>query len=72
MYGIVSEETGRHRKGYHGTVFQVKTGGDSSSWNEYRDKEGKTMSAYNYLEQVVYRKEQRNVQYTGEGIKVNK
>ena len=72
MYGIVSEETGRHRKGYHCTVVQVKTGGDSLPWNEYRDKEGKTMSAYNYLEQVVYRKEQKNVQYTGEGIKVNK
>lgn len=53
-------------------MVQVKTGGDSLPWNEYRDKEGKTMSAYNYLEQVVYRKEQKNVQYTGEGIKVNK
>lgn len=47
------------RKGYHGTVVQVKT--NSLSWDDCRDREVKTLNVYKSFEEVFYRREKKNV-----------
>lgn len=69
MFTFVSEEAGRPRRGYYDTVLRVKTGGDSLFWGDCRVREIKTMTIYNFFEEVFYGRERRMINTLERAVK---